>query len=94
MDDGSERAIVLFTDADLSAPIEEADNACALADHDVHRLARLNRKLISVRNPSSWSAGIVFISCAPFSDYRLSIRSADSKRSAASLHGDFSTATH
>lgn len=43
--------IVLFTDADLSAPIEEADKLLApLADHDVAIGSRaLNRSLISVR---------------------------------------------
>jgi dolichyl-phosphate beta-glucosyltransferase len=43
--------IVLFTDADLSAPIEEADQLlAALADHDVAIGSRaLNRSLISVR---------------------------------------------
>jgi glycosyltransferase involved in cell wall biosynthesis len=43
--------IVLFTDADLSAPIEEADKLlAALADHDVAIGSRaLNRSLISVR---------------------------------------------
>jgi glycosyltransferase involved in cell wall biosynthesis len=43
--------VVLFTDADLSAPIEEADKLlAALADHDVAIGSRaLNRKLISVR---------------------------------------------
>jgi glycosyltransferase involved in cell wall biosynthesis len=43
--------IVLFTDADLSAPIEEADKLlAALADHEVAIGSRaLNRSLISVR---------------------------------------------
>jgi dolichyl-phosphate beta-glucosyltransferase len=43
--------IVLFTDADLSAPIAEADKLITvLADHDVAIGSRaLNRKLISVR---------------------------------------------
>jgi hypothetical protein len=43
--------IVLFTDADLSAPIEEADKLLAgLTDHDVAIGSRaLNRSLISVR---------------------------------------------
>jgi dolichyl-phosphate beta-glucosyltransferase len=43
--------IVLFTDADLSAPIDEADKLiAALADHDVAIGSRaLNRNLISVR---------------------------------------------
>jgi len=79
---------VLFTDADLSAPIEEADKLiAALADHDVAIGSRaLNRKLISVRQSVfRESAGIVFnFIVRAILDYRLSIRSADSKRSAAS----------
>ena len=55
--------IVLFSDADLSTPIEEADKLlAALADHDVAIGSRaLNRKLISVRQSVfRESAGIVF----------------------------------
>jgi len=55
--------IVLFTDADLSAPIEEADKLlAALADHDVAIGSRaLNRMLISVRqSPFREAAGVVF----------------------------------
>lgn len=55
--------LVLFTDADLSAPIEEADKLLApLADHDVAIGSRaLNRSLISVRQSLfRESAGIVF----------------------------------
>ena len=55
--------IVLFTDADLSAPIEEADKLlAALATNDVAIGSRaMNRKLIEVHQP--WTreiAGIVF----------------------------------
>jgi dolichyl-phosphate beta-glucosyltransferase len=55
--------IVLFTDADLSAPIDEADKLiAALADHDVAIGSRaLNRKLISVRQSVfRENAGIIF----------------------------------
>jgi glycosyltransferase involved in cell wall biosynthesis len=55
--------IVLFTDADLSAPIEEADKLLtALADHDVAIGSRaLNRGLISVRQSIFREyAGMVF----------------------------------
>src|SRR5437868_7190721 len=55
--------IVLFTDADLSAPIEEADKLLdALADHDVAIGSRaLNRSLISVRQSVFREyAGMVF----------------------------------
>ena len=55
--------IVLFTDADLSAPIDEADKLiAALADHDVAIGSRaLNRKLISVRQSLfRENAGIIF----------------------------------
>ncbi|HXN52031.1 MAG TPA: dolichyl-phosphate beta-glucosyltransferase [Candidatus Acidoferrum sp.] len=55
--------IVLFTDADLSAPIDEADKLlAALADHDVAIGSRaLNRNLIAVRQSVfRESAGIVF----------------------------------
>jgi glycosyltransferase involved in cell wall biosynthesis len=55
--------IVLFTDADLSAPIDEADKLiAALADHDVAIGSRaLNRSLISVRQSVFREyAGIVF----------------------------------
>jgi len=55
--------IVLFTDADLSAPIEEADKLLEpLADHDVAIGSRaLNRSLISVRQSLFREyAGIVF----------------------------------
>lgn len=55
--------IVLFTDADLSAPIEEADKLLtALADHDVAIGSRaLNRSLISVRQSIFREyAGMVF----------------------------------
>ena len=55
--------LVLFTDADLSAPIEEADKLiAALGDHDVAIGSRaLNRSLISVRQSTfRESAGIVF----------------------------------
>lgn len=55
--------IVLFTDADLSAPIEEADKLlAALADHDVAIGSRaLDRSLISVRESRFREfAGIVF----------------------------------
>jgi dolichyl-phosphate beta-glucosyltransferase len=55
--------LVLFTDADLSAPIEEADKLiAALADHDVAIGSRaLNRKLISVRQSVFREfAGIIF----------------------------------
>ena len=55
--------IVLFTDADLSAPIEEADKLlAALSTNDVAIGSRaMNRKLIEVHQP--WTreiAGIVF----------------------------------
>jgi dolichyl-phosphate beta-glucosyltransferase len=55
--------IVLFTDADLSAPIEEADKLlAALATHDVAIGSRaLNRALIEVHQP--WyreTIGIIF----------------------------------
>ena len=55
--------IVLFTDADLSAPIDEADKLiAALADHDVAIGSRaLNRNLISVRQSVFREyAGMVF----------------------------------
>jgi dolichyl-phosphate beta-glucosyltransferase len=55
--------IVLFTDADLSAPIEEADKLlAALADHDVAIGSRaIDRSLISVhQSPFREYAGIVF----------------------------------
>jgi glycosyltransferase involved in cell wall biosynthesis len=55
--------IVLFTDADLSAPIDEADKLlAALADHDVAIGSRaLDRSLISVRQSLFREyAGIVF----------------------------------
>lgn len=55
--------IVLFTDADLSAPIDEADKLiAALVDHDVAIGSRaLNRKLISVRQSVfRENAGIIF----------------------------------
>lgn len=55
--------IVLFTDADLSAPIEEADKLLtALADHDVAIGSRaLDRSLIYVRESQFREfAGIVF----------------------------------
>ena len=54
---------VLFTDADLSAPIEEADKLLpALADHDVAIGSRaLDRSLISVRQSVFREyAGIIF----------------------------------
>jgi hypothetical protein len=54
---------VLFTDADLSAPIDEADKLlAALADHDVAIGSRaLDRSLISVRQSLFREyAGIVF----------------------------------
>jgi len=55
--------IVLFTDADLSAPIEEADKLlAALATHDVAIGSRaMDRRLIEVHQP--WArelAGIIF----------------------------------
>jgi dolichyl-phosphate beta-glucosyltransferase len=56
-------SIVLFTDADLSAPIGEADKLlAALADHDVAIGSRaLNRSLISVhQSVFRENAGIVF----------------------------------
>jgi glycosyltransferase involved in cell wall biosynthesis len=55
--------IVLFTDADLSAPIEEADKLlAALADHDVAIGSRaMDRSLISIhQSPFREYAGIVF----------------------------------
>jgi len=55
--------MVLFTDADLSAPIEEADKLlAALADHDVAIGSRaLDRNLIFVHeSPFREFAGIVF----------------------------------
>jgi len=55
--------IVLFTDADLSAPIEEADKLlAALKDHDVAIGSRaLDRSLISTHeSPFREFAGIVF----------------------------------
>jgi dolichyl-phosphate beta-glucosyltransferase len=55
--------IVLFTDADLSAPIDEADKLlAALADHDVAIGSRaLNRNLISVhQSVFRENAGIIF----------------------------------
>ncbi len=55
--------IVLFTDADLSAPIDEADKlVAALADHDVAIGSRaLNRSLISVHQSMFREyAGIIF----------------------------------
>lgn len=54
---------VLFTDADLSAPIEEADKLlAALADHDMAIGSRaLNRSLISVRQSAFREyAGMMF----------------------------------
>ena len=55
--------VVLFTDADLSAPIEEADELlAALSDHEVAIGSRaLNRSLISVRQSVFREyAGIIF----------------------------------
>jgi dolichyl-phosphate beta-glucosyltransferase len=55
--------IVLFTDADLSAPIEEADKlVAALADHDVAIGSRaMDRSLIAVRQSVFREyAGIIF----------------------------------
>jgi dolichyl-phosphate beta-glucosyltransferase len=55
--------IVLFTDADLSAPIDETDKLlAALADHDVAIGSRaLNRRLISVHQSVFREyAGIIF----------------------------------
>jgi glycosyltransferase involved in cell wall biosynthesis len=55
--------IVLFTDADLSAPIDEADKLiAALADHDVAIGSRaLDRRLIAVRQSVFREyAGIIF----------------------------------
>jgi dolichyl-phosphate beta-glucosyltransferase len=55
--------IVLFTDADLSAPIEEADKLlAALADHDVAIGSRaMDRSLISIhQSPFREYAGIIF----------------------------------
>jgi glycosyltransferase involved in cell wall biosynthesis len=55
--------VVLFTDADLSAPIAEADKLlAALADHDVAIGSRaMNRSLISVRQSLFREyAGIIF----------------------------------
>jgi len=55
--------VVLFTDADLSAPIDETDKLlAALADHDVAIGSRaLNRSLISVhQSVFRESAGIIF----------------------------------
>jgi glycosyltransferase involved in cell wall biosynthesis len=55
--------VVLFTDADLSAPIAEADKLlAALADHDVAIGSRaMNRSLISVRQSLfRENAGIIF----------------------------------
>jgi len=55
--------IVLFTDADLSAPIEEADKLlAALANHDVAIGSRaLNRSLISVHQSAFREyAGMIF----------------------------------
>ena len=55
--------IVLFTDADLSAPIEEADKLLsALQDHDVAIGSRaLDRSLISIRQSRARElAGIIF----------------------------------
>jgi dolichyl-phosphate beta-glucosyltransferase len=55
--------IVLFTDADLSAPIEEADKLLkALSDHDVAIGSRaINRKLIEARQSAFREfAGILF----------------------------------
>jgi dolichyl-phosphate beta-glucosyltransferase len=55
--------IVLFTDADLSAPIQEADKLlAALADHDVAIGSRaIDRSLISVRQSVFREyAGIIF----------------------------------
>ncbi len=69
--------IVLFTDADLSAPIDEADKLiAALEDHEVAIGSRaLDRRLISVRQSVfRENAGIVFnlivraILCLPFVD--------------------------
>jgi dolichyl-phosphate beta-glucosyltransferase len=59
----AQRRIVLFTDADLSAPIEEADKLlAALTDHDVAIGSRaVDRSLISVRQSRFRElAGIVF----------------------------------
>jgi glycosyltransferase involved in cell wall biosynthesis len=55
--------VVLFTDADLSAPIDEADKLiAALADHDVAIGSRaLDRRLIAVRQSVFREyAGIIF----------------------------------
>jgi dolichyl-phosphate beta-glucosyltransferase len=55
--------LVLFSDADLSAPIEEADKLlAALSDHDVAIGSRaLDRSLISVhQSPFREYAGIIF----------------------------------
>jgi dolichyl-phosphate beta-glucosyltransferase len=55
--------IVLFTDADLSAPIEEANKLlAALADHDVAIGSRaIDRSLISIhQSPFREYAGIIF----------------------------------
>src|SRR5258708_8520466 len=55
--------IVLFTDADLSAPIDEADKLlAALADHDVAIGSRaLDRRLVFVRQSLfRGDAGLVF----------------------------------
>jgi hypothetical protein len=69
--------IVLFTDADLSAPIDETDKLlAALADHDVAIGSRaLDRRLIAVRQSVfRENAGIIFnfivraILCLPFVD--------------------------
>ena len=69
--------IVLFTDADLSAPIEEADKLlAALATHDIAIGSRaLDRRLISVHQSKLREfAGIVFnmvvrvVLGLPFSD--------------------------
>jgi len=78
---------VLFTDADLSAPIEEADKLlAALGDHDVAIGSRaLNRRLIRCGNPffASLPASFSILLYARFSDCHLSIRNADSKPSVA-----------
>ncbi len=59
----AEGAIILFTDADLSAPIEEAGKLfAALRTHDVAIGSRdVNRNLIEVHQPKSReAAGILF----------------------------------
>jgi dolichyl-phosphate beta-glucosyltransferase len=82
--------IVLFTDADLSAPIEEADKLfAALEAHDVAIGSRaLDRSLTSVRQP--WyreSIGIVFngvvrvVLGLPFADTQCGFKAFRSTRS-------------